>query len=278
MRMERILVVYNKRKSGARELAGEIAAHFEGAAVSVMEVDQLENGSSKFCADLAFSLGGDGTALTCCRALSDCQRTPIIAVNMGSFGYITEVAAKDWRRVCDLYTAGRLPLAERRMLTCSIQKGGAGEFTPFSDALNDIVVSGSGISKIIRLEMRIDSCFGGSFRSDGVIVASPTGSTAYSLAAGGPILDPLMDALVVTPICPFSLSNRPIVVRGGSAVEFRVCERQRTGIRIDADGQVAGALEEGDRVRIQSLKRALFVDPGNGGFIQIIREKLRWDG
>lgn len=275
---KRILIVYNDLKDGALKLAEEIKSSFPDAVVDLTPVSGLERDNRKLCVDLAFSIGGDGTVLSCCRALSDCQHTPIIAINLGTFGYITEVQKDRWREVLDGYCRGELPLSERMMLTCEVKKAGNDRFMPFSDALNDIVISSSGISKVLKLDMHIDGFYGGAIRSDGVIVASPTGSTAYSLAAGGPILEPGMNAMIINPICPFSLSNRPLVVSGESSIEFSVSAFQRTGLVLSADGQVACRIGESDVVRITSFKRALIVSTHERSFIELIREKLHWDG
>ncbi|MDY4888974.1 MAG: NAD(+)/NADH kinase [Sphaerochaetaceae bacterium] len=277
-KIERILIVFNKSKDKAEAIVSEMKEFFDDKCLNIMDVGELEHSDSRLCADLAFSIGGDGTVLTCCRALSDCESTPIIAVNLGTFGYITEVEADRWKETYIEFAEGRLDLSKRKMLSSYYRKPGQTEFTFFSDALNDIVISGSGISKVLKLDMFINGCFGGAIRSDGVIVASPTGSTAYSMAAGGPVLDPYMDAMIINPICPFSLSNRPIVVSGGSTVSFLVKNDQRTGICLNADGQVLMELGEGDAVKIVSEKKALFVNPGRRSFFEVVREKLRWDG
>ncbi|MDD2232132.1 MAG: NAD(+)/NADH kinase [Sphaerochaetaceae bacterium] len=277
MKNDTILIVCNRSKAGAEQLSQDISSFFSDKAVTCLDANQLEESQSKLCVDLAFSIGGDGTVLTCCRALSDCESTPIIAIKMGTFGYMTEVDAAHWKDVYKQYIEGIIGLSERRMLTASLSRSGCC-FEPFSDALNDIVISGSGGARIVKLNMFINGCFGGAIRSDGVIVASPTGSTAYSMAAGGPILDPEMNAMIITPVCPFSLSNRPIVIGGDSSVEFQVLEDQRTGVSLNADGQVEKMLVEGDRIRIESTKRALFVNPQKRRFIEVIRDKLHWDG
>ena len=147
-----------------------------------------------------------------------------------------------------------------------------------SFALNEAVVSSSGIAKVINLNLFLDKILAGSFRADGMIVATPTGSTGYSLAAGGPILDPEMSAMIVTPICPFTLSYRPLV-SSDKVVTVEVRENQRAGVVLTVDGQVPFSLEEGDRVVIEkSRSRMILINSLKRNFTEIIREKLHWSG
>lgn len=276
MDIQNITIIYNKSKDGAVELVNQMVSYFSDKNVTYLEVNEVKESNLK--ADLAFSIGGDGTALTCCRALCPDQKTPIIAINLGTFGYITEVEASQWKTVYQDFISGKLELSKRRLLSAFIKKKDTDHFVLFSQALNDIVVASSQMAKVVKLGLNINSNFGGEIKSDGVIVASPTGSTAYSLAAGGPIVEPELDALIINPICPFTLSNRPIVVSAKSEIELEVLTNQRTSIILNADGQVVCPLEEGDTVRILSSNYAYLVKAQNRSFIEILKDKLRWDG
>lgn len=276
MDIQNITIIYNKSKDGAVELVNQMVSYFSDKNVTYLEVNEVKESNLK--ADIAFSIGGDGTALTCCRALCSDQKTPIIAINLGTFGYITEVEASQWKTVYQDFISGKLELSKRRLLSAFIKKKDTDHFVLFSQALNDIVVASSQMAKVVKLGLNINSNFGGEIKSDGVIVASPTGSTAYSLAAGGPIVEPELDALIINPICPFTLSNRPIVVSAKSEIELEVLTNQRTSIILNADGQVVCPLEEGDTVRILSSNYAYLVKAQNRSFIEILKDKLRWDG
>lgn len=197
-------------------------------------------------------------------------------MNLGSFGFITEIEKEEWKDALSLYLSGGRNYTERLMLKVSLIRNG--RLIQTYDALNEAVICSSGIAKVVSLRLSLDGTFAGNFRSDGMIVATPTGSTGYSLASGGPILDYSMCAIVVTPICPFALSNRPLVT-GDKKIELDVRENQRTSICLTVDGQICVQLNENDRVTchmnpeklrvIHSLKR---------NFTEVVREKLHWSG
>jgi NAD+ kinase len=163
------------------------------------------------------------------------------------------------------------------MLDVSVTRNGA-ELNSFT-GLNDGVIGATGISKIVRLQISLSDTYVGGYRADGVIVSSPTGSTAYSAAAGGPILDPEMEAMIINPICPFTLSNRPIVVPGDKNIIIEVMEKQRTDILLTVDGQYAVELLPRDTIHIGlSEKRALIIRSDRRNFYEVLRTKLNWSG
>ena len=167
-------------------------------------------------------------------------------------------------------------VSKRLMLKVSVYRNGKEVF--FSRGLNEAVICSSGIAKVINLGLSIDKTFAGNFRSDGMIVATPTGSTGYSLASGGPILDAEMRALIITPICPFTLSNRPLVT-GEKEIVLEVLEHQRTNIVLTVDGQVLFELEEKYRIVVEmSSKRLRLIHSTKRNFTEVIREKLHWAG
>jgi NAD+ kinase len=212
--------------------------------------------------------------LYCARFLHDLG-IPIIAVNLGTFGYITEISKDEWKDTLDAYLAGRLQLSRRLMVRVDVVRGHRKVFSCMG--LNEMVVTSSGISKVVNLKMELDDIYAGTFRADGMIVATPTGSTGYSLAAGGPILDVNLDDLIVTPVCPFSLSNRPLVVNGETEVSIEVLHGQRTGLMLTVDGQQNFPLEEGDEVTVEKARsKVLIVRSPHRSSVDIIREKLGW--
>ncbi len=226
--------------------------------------------------DLAFSLGGDGTVLFASRVLSS-HPIPIIGVNMGDFGFLTEITETEWRETFEEYRAGRLEVEERMLQDVRVER--AGQTIAGFVGLNDTVISAAGIAKIVRLSVCVGDMNLGSYRADGIIIATPTGSTAHSAAAGGPILDPRMDAMIVNPICPFTLSHRPIVVPGYETVRVLIEQQQRTDVLMTVDGQLVLPLEAGDVVTIgRSEACARIVHARRRSFYDVLRSKLNWSG
>lgn len=226
--------------------------------------------------DVAFSLGGDGTVLYAARCMAPAG-VPILPINLGTLGFIAAVHRSEWRHVYDSWSRGAIAASSRLMLAVRIER--EGRVVAEHPCLNDAVVAASGISKIIRLEVGTDTIRLGHYRSDGLIVATPTGSTAYSVAAGGPILDPEMDALIINPICPFTLSNRPIVVPVSEQIYIEVEREQRSGVLLTVDGQIVEPLEPGDRVAVGPAPyRAQLIASDRDVFYRVLRTKLNWSG
>ncbi len=226
--------------------------------------------------DLAVSLGGDGTLLYCSQLLAG-QDIPILAVNLGNFGFITDVSHTEWKETFDKYCQGLVGVSERIMLDAEVKRRGrrAARFL----GLNDGVIISSGISKIVRLEAYLSHTYIGRYRADGIIIATPTGSTAYSLSAGGPILHPEMEAFILSPICAFSLSHRPLVVPGDDYVEIHIERGQRTNVILTIDGQNEYRLEEDDIVHFRKSQHVThIVRSGKRNFYEVLRSKLSWSG
>ena len=225
--------------------------------------------------DLVITLGGDGTVLYAARAVNE-MGIPILPVNLGTFGYITEVGKDEWKEAFEYFEQHGTNLSRRLMLRITVSRNGHKMW--HASALNEAVISSAGIAKVISLDLSLDKTPAGSFRADGMIIATPTGSTGYSLAAGGPILDADMSAVIITPVCPFTLSNRPLVT-SGKVVAVTVCSGQRTDLLLTADGQLFFPLEEGDVVTVEkSRSRALLVKSLRRNFTEVIRDKLHWSG
>ncbi|MDR3172936.1 MAG: NAD(+)/NADH kinase [Treponema sp.] len=284
--LRRVLLFINLHKSGARELADEIGAELKGRGLEVDSFTFKDEGiiTLKGGYDLAFSLGGDGTVLYTARVMAPLG-IPIIPVNLGTLGFIAVVQPALWKEILDRWEEGRAPVSERFMLELVVER--QGRRISLGCCLNDAVISAMGIAKLIRL--RVESAIPplregeaqlvrlGEYRSDGLIVATPTGSTAYSVASGGPILEPEMEAVIINPICPFTLSNRPIVLSPRETVIVTVEKEQRSGVLLTIDGQVTESLEPEDRVYIREAPfRALLVASDRRGFYNALRAKLAW--
>lgn len=222
---------------------------------------------------LVIMLGGDGTLLSVARIFA-ATGTPILSVNLGSLGFLTEV------RLADLYTTlaswceNCHTLDARKMLHAEVRRGGVSVKT--YEALNEVVVSKGDIARMGEFNVELDGKNVARFRADGVIVSTPTGSTAYTLAANGPILTPDVDALVVTPICPHLLTLRPIVVRGEACLTIRV-EGVPTQCLLTVDGQIGFELQLGDEVRCERSPYTVnLVRLSESGFFDALRSKLSW--
>jgi NAD+ kinase len=286
--LQRALLFINLHKADARDLAGEICRDLESRGVGTRSFTfEAEGGSIREESyDLAFSLGGDGTVLYAARAMAS-QGAPIIPLNLGTLGFIAVVPPAQWKLVLKQWEEGTAAVSRRFMLEVTVDR--RGRRRTLGPCLNDVVISAMGIAKLIRLSVESsippsspegeegDLIRLGEYRSDGLIVATPTGSTAYSVAAGGPILEPGMEAIIINPICPFTLSNRPIVLPPQETVIVTVGEEQRSGVLLTIDGQVTESLEPGDRIYIGKAPwYAQLVASGRRAFYNALRTKLAW--
>jgi NAD+ kinase len=224
-------------------------------------------------ADALVVLGGDGTLLAASRLLE--RPIPVLGVNFGSLGFLTEIAPAELLPTLAGVLEGRYEHEDRRLLRAVVRRHGHPEVT--ADVLNDVVLTKAGPSRIIEVDARIDGLFVSSFRADGIVVSSPTGSTAYCLAAGGPILYPTLPAFVVTPICPHTLTNRPLVVGDSSEVELKLRDARHVEVYAALDGQETFAFADGDSVLVTGGPRRLRLVKAPGrDFYQVLRSKLKW--
>jgi NAD+ kinase len=223
-------------------------------------------------ADLAIVLGGDGSMLSAARALAP-YRVPLVGVNRGRLGFMTDVGLSTMRRAIGAVIAGRYSSESRTMLAVELHRGKRRVLV--STALNDVVVAKGGIGRLIELVVHIDGQFVYDMRSDGLITATPTGSTAYALSSGGPILHPRMAAFALVPISPHTLSNRPIALHDRAHIEIVL--RQAEEARLHLDGQPFGNLEQGDRVSIRRARSPVrFIHPEGYDYFAMLRGKLHW--
>lgn len=225
--------------------------------------------------DLAISLGGDGTVLSCAWLVRG-TRTPILAVNMGTFGYVAETSVNEALDVLRSCIDSHCVIEERMRLEVVVRRKGKIVFE--DSALNEISVSAVSHAKMARLNLFIDGVMAANFKADGLIFATPTGSTAYSLSAGGPIVDAKIKAIIINPVSPFTISARPLVVSDSSVAEVQI-PHQVSGLEVISDGHVIFPVEEGDCVAIRrSPVSSCFIKNNSRNSIEILRDKLGWAG
>jgi NAD+ kinase len=269
----------NLEKALAAETAEAIAASFSGRGIGSDLYSYMgdPDGPPKAeGADLVVSLGGDGTVLYAARVAAPLGIS-ILPVNLGHLGFIAEIGRADWPAAVDAWAEDELPISERLMLSVEAWREGA-KVASFW-AMNDATVSAQGIAKLIGFGISMGNSSLVRYRADGVIVATPTGSTAYNLAAGGPVLHPEMEAMIVNPVCPFTLSNRPLVVPADEAVEITMEEGHRTGSMLTVDGQMTFTLRPGDKIRISGAPKKARIHVTKGfAFYELLRTKLEWSG
>ena len=223
--------------------------------------------------DLLIVLGGDGTLLAAARAAAP-RRVPILAVNLGGLGFLTAFAEAELYPALEQVLAGRHEIIERAMLCAETLRDG--KSAERQVALNEAVINKGTLSRMIYLDMHIDGAFVCRYRADGIIISTPTGSTAYSLSAGGPIVHPSVAAFVITPICPHTLSDRPLVVPDSAQVEVRF-EGAAELVHLTLDGQVEMELQAGDRVRVVKAEEPLkLIRAPQKNFYEVLRNKLKW--
>jgi NAD+ kinase len=221
-------------------------------------------------------LGGDGTLLGAARRVAR-YRVPILGVNLGGLGFLTEIPLRNLYPAVELMLEGRLELETRLMLEAEVVRQGT-ERCRFL-VLNDVVINKGALARIIDLDVFINEQFLTTFRADGLIVSTPTGSTAYNLSAGGPILYPTMSSFILTPICPFTLTNRPILLPDSHVVSITLSRRGEERVSLTFDGQVGFDLFQGDKVLIQKAKEKLkLIKSPDQTYFEILREKLMWGG
>lgn len=276
--VQRILIIANLLKNDAESLVTSITDYLraKGYSVTVFSFRGKPPHYTMEPFDLAFSLGGDGTVLFSARLLSE-QGVPILPINLGNFGFITEIAKDEWQEAFEKYLDGTLRIAERMMIRVKVYREGICVHN--QTALNDMVIGSAGISKIVNLSVCLSTFPIVRYRADGVIVSTPTGSTAYSAAAGGPILHPEMEAMILIPICPFTLSHRPLVIPTTEYIAITVDAKQRTDIILTTDGQVVVPLKPLDRITIEAADvRVRLVQTNKRSFYTVLKEKLNWAG
>jgi len=253
---------------GGPEIEREQIEHETGCAVEEFSTDRLPDD-----VDLILVLGGDGTMIATARMLGD-QEVPVLGVNYGGLGYLAEFRIEELFSALESILSGNYRLDKRVMLEIELLREKT--LLTHNRVLNDVVINKSALARIIEIEAHFNGQFVNSFRADGLIVSTPTGSTAYNLSAGGPVIFPSMNAVVITPICPFTLSNRPIVVPDDAEIEL-LLKTDQEEVALTLDGQVGFPLKVDDRITIRK-SRTMFnlIQPSNRNYFDVLRDKLRW--
>ncbi len=224
-------------------------------------------------AQILLVLGGDGTLLAAARVAA-ARGIPVLPINLGSLGFLTSFTLAELYPALEETFAGRSSMSDRVMLHVELERAGA--VVEHQHVLNDAVVNKSAVARMIELELSIDREFVCRYRADGLVVSTPTGSTAYSLSAGGPIVHPSVEAIVITPICPHTLTDRPVVVRDSSRIDVRLAEHEES-VFLTLDGQKGIPMQPDDRVRITRSNECLkLIQPPKKSYFEILRNKLKW--
>lgn len=253
---------------GGPEIERERIEHATGCSVREVPNDKLAQE-----VDLVLVLGGDGTMIATARMVGDSE-VPVLGVNFGGLGYLAEFRFEELYAALDTILAGNYRLDKRVMLSVELRRDK--QTATRNRVLNDVVINKSALARIIEIEAYFNKQFVNSFRADGLIVSTPTGSTAYNLSAGGPVIFPSMNAVVITPICPFTLSNRPIVVPDDAEIELRL-KTENEDVSLTLDGQVGFTLQVEDQVVIRKSDTTFnLIQPANRNYFDVLRDKLRW--
>ncbi len=288
-RISRVGLIAKQRVEAAATVLADLAAWLEARNVGVVfetETAHLAGGQPgrlrttkedlPKVSDLIVLLGGDGTLIGMARSIAQAAAdVPILGINFGSLGFLTEITLDELYPSLESVLAGTADIEERMMLHARTLRGGH----IFSDelVLNDVVTTKAALSRIIELSVSVNGQRVMQVRADGLIVATPTGSTAYNLAAGGPIIHPIIDALLLTPIAPHMLTNRPVVVAGPSAISVAPNMAASDEVFVTFDGQSGHALQPGDVVSMTKAERPLrLVRSSSRSYFDVLRQKLKW--
>ena len=255
---------------GVQVLVGED----DPLAATASEVTRVPEREIARRADLVIAIGGDGTLLYAARLLAG-HPVPLIGVNRGRLGFLTDVMPQDMLASVDAALAGELAQDQRPLLKAQLHRGAGAPAQAL--ALNDVVMQKHDTGRTLDFETRIDGRFVNTHDGDGIIIASPTGSTAYALSCSGPIIEPHLSALVIVPICAHTLSDRPIVVAASSVIEIALLERLDTRANVTCDGMVLGAIVPGDRLEVTTAaEQVTLLHPPGHDYYKLLRSKLHW--
>ena len=243
-----------------------------GAAATLQRVPEEELGSR---ADLMIAVGGDGTLLYAAGLVAR-HRVPLLGINRGRLGFLTDVMPQDMLGCVDAALEGRLEADERPLLAACLRCK-SGEVIGEALALNDVVLQKLATGRMLDFETRVGGRYVNTHAGDGIVVASATGSTAYALSCGGPVIEPHLDALVMAPICPHTLSDRPIVVSARALIEIELLPRPDTRAQVTCDGAILGEVAPGDRLEVKPAgERITLLHPAGHDYYRLLRSKLHW--
>ncbi len=284
MQIKKIGIISKPKKREIREIVPKlvewlkergIEAFIDKETGSILESTEkcLTRNEMPSKADLLLVLGGDGTLLAAARALNR-KNVPILGVNLGGLGFLTVVPQEDLYPVLESVIAGNFKSDRRVQIEGELVR--ADEILSTFRALNDVVLNKGAIARILGFDVFVDGGYVSSFKSDGLIVSTPTGSTAYSLAAGGPIVVPAVESVIITPICAHTLTNRPLVLPDKAEIEI-IVKSQREAAYLTVDGQMGIAAHNEDTVRLRKADSFVeLVQPPNKDYFEILRGKLKW--
>ncbi len=276
------LLVLNTFKEKSENLAQCIEAYLKSREVDVERFcyDGAKSPDKAYGADFkgrdfVITLGGDGTVLFACRGCAPLG-IPVFAINLGEFGFLANVSPREWQKSLESFLDKKAPVAQRSLVCAEVLRGGKTVFS--TSGMNDVVLSSLGASRLANFKVAYNHALLGPFKANGLIVSTATGSTAYSAAAGGPIIDPGLDALLLTPISSFSLSARPLVFESHGELAITVLN-SRINIALSADGQVNFDLEENDVVILKIPEyKAKLISATQENFYSALQSKLNWSG
>jgi NAD+ kinase len=247
----------------------------EGIAARIGALPGVESKKIGALVDLLVVFGGDGTILRTARLVREMD-VPIVGINLGAFGYLTEVNLSEMFSAMEVILSGEVQVEKRMMLDVAMN-GGEENFRE-GTVLNDVVISRGNLSRIVELETAVDGSYLTTFKADGLIIATPTGSTAYSLAAGGPIVFPELNSIIMNPICPHTLTNRPIILQENAVIKVTLWTAEQ-GATLTLDGQVSFTVKSGDSVTIRKSRHVTtLVSSPHRTYMEILRTKLGWGG
>lgn len=282
---QRIGIITKPNEPRAAELAARIAEWAAAHEINLFVNDRVKDlppgtfsASARDIADnceVLVALGGDGTMIATARLVSG-RGTPVLGVNLGTLGYLTEFAVEDVIPALEAVVRGDYEVDHRMMLDWRVVRDG--DRVGSGSALNDIVVNKSALARIIDIDCTVGNHYVTTYRADGLIVATPTGSTAYNLSAGGPIIAPGVEAIAIAPICPHTLTNRPLVLPHQAEIRLRINTREQE-VMLTSDGQTGMPLMSDDRVEIRkSAKTFNTISAKDRDYFDILRNKLKWSG
>ena len=284
--IKKVGVIVKPNHAEAWKTACELSEWLEARGVTLVGKPRVHRESADECdiesvpderlgdeSDLIVVLGGDGTMISTARLVGDAG-VLVLGVNYGSLGYLTDFRIEEMFPALEAIFRGEYEIDRRVMLHAEHHRGD--EMLATGRVLNDVVINKAALARIIEIQVSLNGLPVNSFRADGLIVSTPTGSTAYNLSAGGPIIYPSMNAVVLTPICPFTLTNRPIVIPDDAIIEMKLDE-ENEGVVLTLDGQIGYTMKPGDRVRIRKSRTTFnLVQPPNRNYFDVLRNKLKW--
>jgi NAD+ kinase len=273
--INKVGIVVKQNHDDAMITAHELIEWLKGRNIAFAEPYSETHNAQAFDpkVDLVVVLGGDGTMISTARLVEE-HDPLVLGINYGSLGYLTEFRIEEMIPALEAVLAGEFEVDSREMLEA--EHWHENELNAAGRVLNDVVINKAALARIIEIDVHLDGQFVNSFRSDGLIVATPTGSTAYNLSAGGPIVYPSMNAIILTPICPFTLTNRPIVVPDTAEIELQLLH-ENEGVVLTLDGQIGYTMRANDRVIIRKSATSFnLVQPANRNYFDVLRNKLKW--